>query len=74
MDTLYTFWDNNTHYKPKSVHFRGLMNSATKPKPLEEALKELEAPKCGDFGVFGLPDVQLMWTCRRDFHIPKVQT
>ena len=30
MDTLYTFWDNITHYKNKSVHFLGLMHSATK--------------------------------------------
>ena len=30
MDTLYTFRDNITHYKTKSVHFWGLMNSATK--------------------------------------------
>ena len=44
MDTLYTFWDDITHYKlkvytlwenithhkTKSVHFWGLMNSATK--------------------------------------------
>ena len=30
MDTLYTFWDNSTHYKTESVHFSGLMNSATK--------------------------------------------
>ena len=31
MDTLYyAFWDNMTHYKTKSVHFGGLMNSATK--------------------------------------------
>ena len=30
MDTLYTFWDNTTHYKTKSVHCLGLMNSATK--------------------------------------------
>ena len=30
VDTLYTFWDNITHYKTKSVHFLGLMNSATK--------------------------------------------
>ena len=29
MDTLYTFWDNITHYKTKSVDFL-LMNSATK--------------------------------------------
>ena len=30
MDTLYTVWDNTTHYKTKSVHFLGPMNSATK--------------------------------------------
>ena len=30
MDTLYTFWVNITHYKTESVHFWGLMNSATK--------------------------------------------
>ena len=30
MDTLYTFGDNITHYKTKSVDFWGLMNSATK--------------------------------------------
>ena len=30
MDTLYTFLDNITHYKTESVHFLGLMNSATK--------------------------------------------
>ena len=30
MDTLYTFWDNTTHYKTKSVDFLGLMTSATK--------------------------------------------
>ena len=29
-DTLYTFWDNITHYKTESVNFLGLMNSATK--------------------------------------------
>ena len=29
MDILYTFWDNITHYKPESVHFLGLMSSAT---------------------------------------------
>ena len=28
--TLYTFWDNITHYKTKSVHFWGAMNSAAK--------------------------------------------
>ena len=30
MDTLYTFWDNITHYKTESVHFLRLMNSANK--------------------------------------------
>ena len=30
MDTLYTFWDNSTHYKTESVNFLGLMNSTTK--------------------------------------------
>ena len=30
MDTLYTFWDNITHYKTESVHFLALMNSAPK--------------------------------------------
>ena len=30
MDTLYTFWDNISHYKTTSVDFLGLMNSATK--------------------------------------------
>ena len=32
MDTLYTFWQNITHYKTKSVHFLELMNSATKSR------------------------------------------
>ena len=30
MDTLYIFGDNITHYKTESVHFWGLINSATK--------------------------------------------
>ena len=30
MDALYTFRDNITHYRTKSVNFLGLMNSATK--------------------------------------------
>ena len=30
MDTLCTFWDNITHYKTKSVHCWGLLDSATK--------------------------------------------
>ena len=30
MDTLFTAWDNITHYKTESAHFWGLMNSATK--------------------------------------------
>ena len=32
MDTLYTFWDNSTHYKTESVNFLGLVNSATRIK------------------------------------------
>ena len=38
MHTLYTFWDNTTHYKTESVHFGGLMNSATRA-PLKGSLK-----------------------------------
>ena len=34
VDTLYTFWDSSTHYKTESVHFWGLMNSATKMQTL----------------------------------------
>ena len=30
VDRLYTFGDNITHYKTESLHFGGLMNSATK--------------------------------------------
>ena len=30
MDTFYTFLENITYYKTESVHFWGLMNSATK--------------------------------------------
>ena len=30
VDTLYTFWNNITHYKTESVYFLWLMNSATK--------------------------------------------
>ena len=30
MDTLYTFGDNIDDYKTESVHFLGLVNSATK--------------------------------------------
>ena len=38
MDTLYTSWDNITLYKTESVHFLGLMNSATK-KPCERLVR-----------------------------------
>ena len=37
MDTLYTFWDNITHYKTESVHIWGayeLSNWALNPKTL----------------------------------------
>ena len=30
MDKFYTFWDNLTHHKTESVHFLGLMDSATR--------------------------------------------
>ena len=30
MDTLYNFSDNISNYKTESVHFGGLMNSATR--------------------------------------------
>ena len=43
MDTLCTFWDNITHSKNKSVHFLGLMNSAT---------KQGIAPSGGEFWVY----------------------
>ena len=39
MAALYTFGDNITHYKTKSVHCWGLMNSATKSD--EETTKAL---------------------------------
>ena len=41
MDTLYTFLDNITHYETKSLHFWGLVNSATK------------GPESGSVLVFG---------------------
>ena len=43
MDTLDTFRDNITHYQTKSIHFLGLMNSATKTtlKPSSLRLKTL---------------------------------
>ena len=44
MDTLYTFWDNSTHYKTKSVHCCGLVNSAT---------KSYRVPACGVLGFGG---------------------
>ena len=38
MDTLYTFGDNITYYKTKSLHCLGPMNSATKTFCLHMAL------------------------------------
>ena len=46
MDTLYTFWDNITHYKAERVHFGGLMNSATKlgtPKDISISMLQVQA-------------------------------
>ena len=52
MDTLYTFWDNITHTRTKSVHFWGPLNSATKscqivkfklpPRMTQRKLEKLE--------------------------------
>ena len=39
MDTLYTSWENIMHYKIKSVHFGGLLNSATKFRVWELRLR-----------------------------------
>ena len=52
MDTLYTFWDNTTHYKTDSVsvHFWGLMNSATKVQGLVCLLREIEGQVAKGFG------------------------
>ena len=36
MDTLYTFGDHITHHKTESVHFFGLVNSATKNPTITE--------------------------------------
>ena len=44
MDTLYTFWDNITHYKTKSVHFWGLMNSATKIRVVRTYTCKIRGP------------------------------
>ena len=54
MDTLYTFWDNITHSKNKSVHFLGLMNSATKLLRclLGSGFRVLRYIKSTGFGVF----------------------
>ena len=46
MDTLYTFGDSITHSKNNSVHFLGLLNSAT-PRP---SIYPLLDPKCPLFG------------------------
>ena len=45
MDTLYTFWDDITHYKTENVYFFGLMNSATivNPRKLEHGFRRIGA-------------------------------
>ena len=55
MDTLYTFGANITHYKTKSVHFWGLMNSATKGVELPQSLAYSETPSPGKV------EVSLSW-------------
>ena len=52
MDTLYTFWDNVTHDKTESVHFSGLMNSATKEEMLGDT--SLEPLQAGTFNHNGV--------------------
>ena len=37
MDTLYTFGEHITRYKTESVHFLGLMNSATEVEDLRQS-------------------------------------
>ena len=51
MDTLYTFWDNITHYETKSVHFLGLMNSAT--KNVEQTPQKLTGKDVGPEFTYG---------------------
>ena len=53
MDTLYTFWDNITHYKTESVHFWGLLNSATReltsaPEALDPKPAKIAKPYSGN--------------------------
>ena len=53
MDTLYTFWDNITHYKTESVHFLGLLNSATReltsaPEALDPKPAKIAKPYSGN--------------------------
>ena len=48
MDTLYTFWDNIAHYKTKSVHIVGPMNSATKVRvPMKVVQGFVQSFGCG---------------------------
>ena len=55
MDTLYTFRENITHRKAKSVHVLGLMNSATKLQArLELGVSgPVGLVTCGKFSKFG---------------------
>ena len=48
MDTLYTFWDSITQQETESVHFLGLMNSATKVSRVRGKLNSKAlAQNCG---------------------------
>ena len=46
MDTLHTFWDKITHYKAKSVHSSGFMNSATMVWGVCFAALQIDLPLC----------------------------
>ena len=61
MDTLYTFWDNITHYKPESLHFwGGFMNSATKyTSGFVEAL-------------LGFPEPGMWYVCRLTYFLVRM--
>ena len=57
MDSLYTFWDNTTHYKTESVHFSGLMSSVTKYRTLSQDRLNQAFPLCQDALNAGVSDV-----------------
>ena len=62
MDTLYTFWDNSTHYKTESVNFLGLMNSATKVTLQLIRIRCLGGGGVGGFCLSTLTDARVLQT------------